>query len=60
MINKIMKYNPAFLNEDDLVESFAARQDELKIILNTIRGNDTQSNQHMLIIGSRGTGKTTH
>lgn len=54
-----MKYNPAFLDEDTLVRSFVARQHELDIILEMVRENTGESNQHVLIVGPRGMGKTT-
>jgi tetratricopeptide (TPR) repeat protein len=54
-----MKYNPAFLDEDTLVQSFVARQHELEFILEIVRENTGESNQHVLIVGPRGMGKTT-
>ena len=55
---KIMKYNPAFLSEDQLVRSFVVRQADLGIILEVIRENTSKANQHLLVIGPRGMGKT--
>jgi tetratricopeptide (TPR) repeat protein len=54
-----MKYNPAFLDDDRLIESFVARNAELETILEVLRENTAGSNQHLLIIGPRGIGKTT-
>ncbi len=54
-----MKYNPAFLTRDELIKSFVVRHTDLELILETIRQNTGNSNQHVLIIGPRGVGKTT-
>jgi len=54
----IMKYNPAFLKPEELVTSFAVRHGELDTIVRIIRENVTKSNQHVLVIGPRGIGKT--
>ena len=58
MANRIKKYNPAFLPEEELVESFVVRHAELDLIVQIIRENVTGSNQHVMIIGPRGIGKT--
>ena len=55
----IMKYNPAFLSPDELVASFVVRHGELDTIIRVIKENVTKSNQHILVVGPRGTGKTT-
>ncbi|MGE5344205.1 MAG: tetratricopeptide repeat protein [Candidatus Omnitrophota bacterium] len=55
----LMKYNPAFLSSQELTESFVVRQVDLEFIIETIKENTRNSNQHMLIIGPRGMGKTT-
>jgi hypothetical protein len=54
----VMKHNPGFLGADDLVESFLARRAELDSLLETLHNNTTSSNQHVLVIGRRGMGKT--
>jgi len=54
-----MKYNPAFLDDETLVRSFVARNAELDRILEVLRENTGTSNQHLLVIGPRGIGKTT-
>jgi len=59
MGKKIVKYNPAFLSDKDLIDSFVVRQADLEIVMQVIRENVTLSNQHMMIIGPRGIGKTT-
>ena len=52
------RFNPAFLTKDELVRTFAARNAELRLICDVIRENTGQSNQHILVVGPRGTGKT--
>lgn len=59
MTKRIMKYNPAFLTDDELLRSFAVRQTDFDIIMRIIRENTTNVNQHVLVIGPRGIGKTT-
>jgi tetratricopeptide (TPR) repeat protein len=54
-----MKYNPAFLKQEELLSSFVVRLADLELILETIRHNTGPSNQHLLIIGPRGSGKTS-
>jgi len=54
-----MKYNPSFLTEEELIESFVVRHADLDIIVGVIGENVTDSNQHVLVIGPRGIGKTT-
>ncbi len=59
MSKRIVKYNPAFLSNEELVRSFVVRHAELELIEQVIRENVTKSNQHVLVIGPRGIGKTT-
>lgn len=59
MVTELMKYNPAFLGDEALIRSFVARTSELERILEVLRENTTGSNQHLLVIGPRGIGKTT-
>lgn len=56
---KTLKYNPAFLDDDQLVASFAVRSRDLTALLEVVRENSGPSNQHVLVIGPRGSGKTT-
>jgi tetratricopeptide (TPR) repeat protein len=58
MARRIKKYNPAFLTPEELVQSFVVRHAELDTIVQVIRENVAQSNQHILVIGPRGIGKT--
>ncbi|MHC4867191.1 MAG: ATP-binding protein [Planctomycetota bacterium] len=53
-----VKYNPAFLTAEELVASFVVRHTELELIVQVVRENVTKSNQHVLVIGPRGIGKT--
>ncbi len=55
----LMKYNPSFLSDDEIIKTFAVRHTQLSLLLETIRENDSLSNQHALIVGPRGSGKTT-
>lgn len=55
----VMKHNPAFLTGDELVDSFVVRQADLEMLVNLIRRNTGSNNQHALVVGPRGIGKTT-
>lgn len=59
MNKRTMKYNPSFLSDEELIQSFVVRQPECEIILEIIKENTGPSNQHVLVIGPRGIGKTT-
>ncbi|HTN92370.1 MAG TPA: ATP-binding protein [Sorangium sp.] len=54
-----MKHNPAFLTPEQLRSSFVVRRRDLDIVLQYIRDSTGPSNQHVLVLGSRGMGKTT-
>ncbi len=54
----LMKNNPAFLSQEELIQSFVVRQVDLDLIIETIKENTGNSNQHVLLIGPRGMGKT--
>jgi len=54
-----MKYNPAFLTEEELIRNFVVRQKDLELILEVLRENGYQNNQHILVVAPRGAGKTT-
>ena len=58
MSKRPMKYNPAFLTNAELINSFVVRHEDLNLILQVIRENTTDSNQHVLVTGPRGIGKT--
>lgn len=54
-----VKYNPGFLEPAELIEQFVVRTFELDALDAIVRGNATASiNQHVLIIGPRGSGKS--
>ncbi|HEX6750823.1 MAG TPA: tetratricopeptide repeat protein [Longimicrobium sp.] len=59
MLPNSMKYNPAFLDDETLIRTFVARNSDLDRILEVLRENTGVSNQHVLVIGPRGIGKTT-
>ena len=52
------KYNPGFLTDDELVASFCVRTSEFESIIETLGENTGNSNQHLMVIGPRGSGKT--
>ena len=53
-----MTYNPSFLTSEGLVRQFVVRLDELETVVRVIRENAGPVNQHVLVIGARGFGKT--
>ena len=53
------KYNPGFLSDDELVASFCVRTHELASILEMLRECTGRSNTHQIVIGPRGSGKTS-
>lgn len=53
------KYNPGFLTDDELVATFCVRTSEFESIAETLRENVGSSNQHLIVIGPRGSGKTS-
>ena len=56
----IRKFNPGTLQSDrELVERFVARNRELELLLEVLRGNiNSPSCQHLLVVAPRGRGKT--
>jgi len=59
---RIFKYNPALLTDEELKAHFVVRQTDLEQLLRVIRDNmtdDGNPNQHVMLIGPRGSGKTT-
>jgi tetratricopeptide (TPR) repeat protein len=59
MTTKILKYNPSFLTDQELVDAFVVRHAMLHLLLEVIRDNTGATSQHALLIGPRGSGKTT-
>ena len=52
------KYNPGFLSDDELLDSFCVRTNEFDSIVETLYESTGNSNPHMIVIGPRGMGKT--
>ncbi len=53
------KYNPGFLSDDELIATFCVRTGEFDSIVETLRECDGNSNTHQIVIGPRGSGKTS-
>ena len=58
MVVSIKKYNPGFLSDNEIMESFCVRKAEFETLLESLRGSDGNSSVHSLVIGPRGSGKT--
>lgn len=56
---RAFNYNPAFLSHEERIRSFSTRLVDLELIVEVIAENTDQSNQHVLVVGSAGMGKTT-
>ena len=59
MARKIKKYNPGFLTDQELVDSFCVRAGEFSLLVEALRESTGNSNPHAIVIGPRGSGKTT-
>jgi tetratricopeptide (TPR) repeat protein len=58
----LVKHNPSFQDDHELIRDFVVRGELLELILELIRENATRPAEpphHMLIVGPRGSGKTT-
>ncbi|MDE2717453.1 MAG: hypothetical protein OXI33_10600, partial [Chloroflexota bacterium] len=53
------KYNPGFLSDDELIASFCVRTHDFDSLMEVIRESSGNSNIHQLVIGPRGSGKTS-
>ena len=53
------KYNPGFLTDDELVASFCVRTGEFESIVEMLRECTGSANPHQIVIGPRGSGKTS-
>ena len=53
------KYNPGFLSDDEIVTSFCVRTSEFESIMEMLRDCRESSNPHQIVIGPRGSGKTS-
>ena len=59
MSDLTMKYNPAFLDDETLIRTFVVRHREFAAVMESVRENTDDANQHVLVIGPRGSGKST-
>ena len=53
------KFNPGFLTDDELVASYCVRTTEFKLLVEVLRECTGHSNPHQIVIGPRGSGKTS-
>ena len=53
------KYNPGFLSDEEIIASFCVRTSELESIVEMLRDCRESSNPHQIVIGPRGSGKTS-
>ena len=59
MAAPVRKYNPGFLTDDELVASFCVRTAEFEMLVEALRACTGASNPHQIVIGPRGSGKTS-
>ena len=59
MTTTARKYNPGFLSDEELVASFCVRTNEFESMLEVLRACSGSANQHQIVIGQRGSGKTS-
>ena len=53
------KFNPGFLTDDELVASYCVRKTEFELLVEVLRECTGPSNPHQIVIGPRGSGKTS-
>ena len=53
------KFNPGFLSDEEIVASFCVRTSEFESMVEMVRDCQGSSNQHQIVIGPRGSGKTS-
>ena len=53
------KFNPGFLTDDELVASYCVRTTEFELLVEVLRECTGHSNAHQIVIGPRGSGKTS-
>ena len=58
MVVAVKKYNPGFLTDDEIVDTFCVRTHEFESIVESLREMGSSSSTHSLVIGPRGSGKT--
>jgi hypothetical protein len=54
----LMTHNPGFLDDEEIRAGFVVRGAELEALLEVLREPFAPTNQHLLVIGRRGMGKT--
>ena len=59
MTAPVRRYNPAFLTDAELVASFCVRTSEFASIVEALHESTGASNVHQIVIGPRGSGKTS-
>lgn len=59
MTAAVRKYNPGFLSEDELVNSFCVRTHEFESAVQALHETPVCPSVHQLLIGPRGSGKTS-
>ena len=59
MTAAVRKYNPGFLSENELVNSFCVRTHEFESVVQVLRETPMCPSVHQLLIGPRGSGKTS-
>ena len=58
MVMGQVKFNPGFLSDEELVDSFCVRTSEFEMLVETLRESTDNSNPHVIVVGPRGIGKT--
>ena len=59
MATPTRKFNPGFLTDDELVASYCVRTTELELLVEILHECTGGSNPHQIVIGPRGSGKTS-
>ena len=59
MASPTRKFNPGFLTDDELVASYCVRTTEFELLVEVLRECTGGLNPHQLVIGPRGSGKTS-
>ena len=59
MATPTRKFNPGFLTDDELVASYCVRTTEFELLVDVLRECTGHSNAHQIVIGPRGSGKTS-
>ncbi len=53
------KYNPGFLSDEELISTYCVRLDSFESMVESLRECTGNSNTHQIVIGPRGSGKTS-